>query len=64
VVIAAFEQIPMKKSTMYMYGQKIFNFLKVPFSVQVPTCDMKSAWIPENLIRVWSITKLPISKTS
>ncbi len=41
-----------------MYGKKIFNSLKVPFSVQVPTCDMKSAWISENLITVWSITNL------
>ncbi len=44
------EQIPMKKFAMYgyMYGQKLFNSPKVPYSVQVPTtCDMQSAWIPE-----------------
>jgi|LakMenE18May11ns_1017448.scaffolds.fasta_scaffold8620360_1 hypothetical protein len=41
-----------------MCGEKMFNSPKVPFLVHVPTCDMKSAWIPENLIRVWSITNL------
>jgi hypothetical protein len=61
LLLSLFEQIPLKKFAMYgyMYGQKLFNSPKVPYSVQVPTtCDMKSAWISENLITVWSITKL------